>query len=138
MNKGSALDCVVFGRLSGANAAKYMLGADAKPTDLLVISGGGLTGEVKSSKMAGGSYEDNMNKGAAGGEAKAVAAEAKDDGAAKKKKAAAEDEYVYKELPSLGERWKNSVSGNAGKKSWAFGIYIAANGLFAYAAIHSR
>merc|ERR1719439_399822 len=26
----SLLDCVVFGRLSGANAAKYMLGADAK------------------------------------------------------------------------------------------------------------
>merc|ERR1712151_183186 len=66
----SLLDCVVFGRLSGTNAAKYMLGADAKPTDLIKLSGGGLTGEVKSSKMAGGSYEDNMNKGSgAGGEA---------------------------------------------------------------------
>merc|ERR1711988_296579 len=60
----SLLDCVVFGRLSGTNAAKYMLGADAKPTDLIQISGGGLTGEVKASKNAGGSYEDNMNDGA--------------------------------------------------------------------------
>merc|ERR1711937_799400 len=59
----SLLDCVVFGRLSGTNAAKYMLGADAKPTDLISISGGGLTGEVKASKNAGGSYEDNMNEG---------------------------------------------------------------------------
>merc|ERR1712196_457727 len=67
----SLLDCVVFGRLSGTNAAKYMLGADAKPTDLVALSGGGLTGEVKASKNAGGSYEDGMNKGtgeaAAGG-----------------------------------------------------------------------
>merc|ERR1711939_849176 len=60
----SLLDCVVFGRLSGTNAAKYMLGADAKPTDLIELSGGGLTGEVKVSKNAGGSYEDNMNDGA--------------------------------------------------------------------------
>merc|ERR1719298_218030 len=74
----SLLDCVVFGRLSGKNAAKYMLGADAKPTDLLTISGGGLTGEVKSSKMAGGSYEDNMNKGSEAGAA------AKAGGGAKK------------------------------------------------------
>merc|ERR1719453_3014614 len=59
----SLLDCVVFGRLSGTNAAKYMLGADAKPTDLIQLSGGGLTGEVKASKNAGGSYEDNMNEG---------------------------------------------------------------------------
>merc|ERR1712100_370006 len=67
----SLLDCVVFGRLSGTNAAKYMLGADAKPTDLVALSDGGLTGEVKASKNAGGSYEDGMNKGtgeaAAGG-----------------------------------------------------------------------
>merc|ERR1719162_2609960 len=68
----SLLDCVVFGRLSGTNAAKYMLGADAKPTDLMTLSGGGLTGEVQASKMAGGSYEDNMNeaKGKAAGEKK--------------------------------------------------------------------
>merc|ERR1712054_42558 len=71
----SLLDCVVFGRLSGTNAAKYMLGADAKPTDLIQISGGGLTGEVKASKNAGGSYEDNMNDGAV----------AKKSGGAKKK-----------------------------------------------------
>merc|ERR1719399_2557228 len=63
----SLLDCVVFGRLSGTNAAKYMLGADAKPTDLAELSGGGLTGEVTGSKMAGGSYEDDMNKGAGAG-----------------------------------------------------------------------
>merc|ERR1719252_409567 len=53
----SLLDCVVFGRLSGTNAAKYMLGEKAKATDLISISGGGLTGEVKASKNAGGSYE---------------------------------------------------------------------------------
>merc|ERR1719298_51179 len=64
----SLLDCVVFGRLSGTNAAKYMLGADAKPTDLVALSGGGLTGEVKASKNAGGSYEDNMNKTGTGGD----------------------------------------------------------------------
>merc|ERR1719498_1055901 len=69
----SLLDCVVFGRLSGTNAAKYMLGADAKPTDLIALSGGGLTGEVKASKNAGGSYEDNMNKAGTGGGTEAVA-----------------------------------------------------------------
>merc|ERR1712182_88722 len=74
----SLLDCVVFGRLSGTNAAKYMLGADAKPTDLVALSGGGLTGEVKASKNAGGSYEDNMNKTGTGGAA------AKAGGGAKK------------------------------------------------------
>merc|ERR1712134_83584 len=68
----SLLDCVVFGRLSGTNAAKYMLGADAKPTDLVEISGGGLSGDVKASKLSGGSYEDNMNE-AKGGAAKAAA-----------------------------------------------------------------
>merc|ERR1719327_2119736 len=66
----SLLDCVVFGRVAGLAAAKYILG-DAKPTDLVALSGGGLTGEVKASKNAGGSYEDGMNKGtgeaAAGG-----------------------------------------------------------------------
>merc|ERR1712054_526384 len=46
----SLLDCVVFGRLSGTNAAKYMLGDKARPTDLVALSGGGLTGEVKASK----------------------------------------------------------------------------------------
>jgi predicted heme/steroid binding protein len=52
---------VVFGRVAGAHCAKYMLGAGAKPTSLKELSGGGLTGEVASSKLAGGSYEDKMN-----------------------------------------------------------------------------
>merc|ERR1719399_2606785 len=59
----SLLDCVVFGRVAGRACAKYMLGADMKPTNLAELSGGGLTGEVKSSKFSGGSYEDDMNKG---------------------------------------------------------------------------
>merc|ERR1719238_2363440 len=57
----SLLDCVVFGRVAGAHAAKYMLGADVKKTSLKDLSGGGLTGAVESSKLAGGSYEDGMN-----------------------------------------------------------------------------
>merc|ERR1719482_665672 len=65
----SLLDCAVFGRVSGKAAAKYILGSDMKPVDLKSISGGGLTGEVKASKNAGGSYEDNMNE-AKGGAAK--------------------------------------------------------------------
>ena len=135
----SLLDCVVFGRLSGANAAKYMLGADAKPTDLLVISGGGLTGEVKSSKMAGGSYEDNMNKGSdAGAAAKAGGAEAKEKKAKKSKPAGpAAGDYVYVEPPSLGQRWRTSLGTSEGRGACCMGIYLAANGLFAYAAIHS-
>merc|ERR1712048_1279818 len=40
----SLLDCVVFGRVSGVNAAKYMLGDDVKKTSLKDISGGGLSG----------------------------------------------------------------------------------------------
>jgi len=60
----SLLDCVVFGRVTGLAAAKYILG-EVKPTSLMELSGGGLTGEVKASKNAGGSYEDGMNKGAA-------------------------------------------------------------------------
>merc|ERR1719377_273503 len=61
----SLLDCVVFGRVAGLAAAKYILG-EVKPTSLKDLSGGGLTGEVTASKNAGGSYEDNMNKGTAG------------------------------------------------------------------------
>merc|ERR1712028_209964 len=61
----SLLDCVVFGRVSGAHAAKWMLGADCKPVNLNTLSGGGLSGEVKASKNAGGAYEDNMNPAAA-------------------------------------------------------------------------
>jgi len=65
----SLLDCVVFGRVAGRAAARYILGKDVKEQSLFDLSGGGLTGEVKASKNAGGSYEDNMNdakKAAAG------------------------------------------------------------------------
>jgi len=61
----SLLDCVVFGRVAGKAAAKYILGDDIKETSLSELSGGGLTGEVKASKLSGGSYEDTMNKSAA-------------------------------------------------------------------------
>ncbi|CAJ1407897.1 unnamed protein product [Effrenium voratum] len=62
----SLLDCVVFGRVAGKAAAKYMLGADMKDVDLKDVTGGGLTGAVESSKLAGGSYEDKMNTATAG------------------------------------------------------------------------
>merc|ERR1719221_663594 len=70
----SLLDCVVFGRVAGKAATKYILGGDVKQVDLKELTGGGLTGEVKGSKLAGGSYEDNMNeaKGKAGGEKEKV------------------------------------------------------------------
>merc|ERR1712241_916025 len=58
----SLLDCVVFGRVAGAAAARYILGDDVKPTSLNELSGGGLSGKVESSKLSGGSYEDTMNK----------------------------------------------------------------------------
>jgi len=35
-----------------------------KDVSLNMLSGGGLSGAVEGSKMAGGSYEDNMNKAA--------------------------------------------------------------------------
>merc|ERR1719401_249997 len=76
----SLLDCVVFGRVAGLAATKYMLGADCKSVSLKDLSGGGLTGEVTASKNAGGSYEDGMNKGSEGG---AAAAAKGGDGAAK-------------------------------------------------------
>merc|ERR1719379_2055362 len=66
----SLLDCVVFGRVSGQHCCKYMLGPDVKETSLIELSGGGLSGAVEGSKMAGGSYEDNMNGAAKGKEAK--------------------------------------------------------------------
>merc|ERR1712193_570837 len=69
----SLLDCVVFGRVTGKAATKYILGDDVKKVDLKELTGGGLTGEVKSSKFSGGSYEDNMN------ESKAAGATAKKD-----------------------------------------------------------
>merc|ERR1712209_360053 len=60
----SLLDCVVFGRVAGKAAAKYILGDNVKPTSLSDLAGGGLSGKVESSKLSGGSYEDNMNKSA--------------------------------------------------------------------------
>merc|ERR1711948_95039 len=63
----SLLDCVVFGRVTGKAATKYILGGDVKKVDLKELTGGGLTGEVKSSKFSGGSYEDNMNESKAAG-----------------------------------------------------------------------
>merc|ERR1719230_1996448 len=68
----SLLDCVVFGRVAGKAAAKYMLGADMKDVDLVAITGGGLTGAVEGSKLAGGSYEDKMNSAAPGAAAAAA------------------------------------------------------------------
>merc|ERR1712100_145493 len=58
----SLLDCVVFGRVSGVAATKYILGSDVKSVDLKQLTGGGLDGSVTGSKIAGGSYEDNMNE----------------------------------------------------------------------------
>merc|ERR1711963_872695 len=72
----SLLDCVVFGRVAGKAAAKYMLGNDVKETLLAELSGGGLSGAVQSSKFSGGSYEDSMNKSAGGAAPVAVASTA--------------------------------------------------------------
>jgi len=72
----SLLDCVVFGRVAGKAACQYMLGSDMKDVDLAELSGGGLTGSVEGSKLAGGSYEDGMNKGGAAKAAKGGAAAA--------------------------------------------------------------
>merc|ERR1711972_725241 len=49
----SLLDCVVFGRVSGKAAAKYILGDDVKATSLSDLSGGGLSGAVTGSKFSG-------------------------------------------------------------------------------------
>merc|ERR1712070_963517 len=57
----SLLDCVVFGRVTGKAATKYILGSDVKSVDLKELTGSGLDGSVKASKFSGGSYEDNMN-----------------------------------------------------------------------------
>jgi len=63
----SLLDCVVFGRVTGRAATKYILGDDVKKVNLAELTCGGLSGEVKGSKIAGGSYEDNMNEAKEGG-----------------------------------------------------------------------
>merc|ERR1711862_224270 len=57
----SLLVCVVFGRVTGKAATKYILGGDVKTVSLKELTGGGLDGSVKASKFSGGSYEDNMN-----------------------------------------------------------------------------
>merc|ERR1711870_198098 len=62
---------------TGKAATKYILGSDVKTVDLKELTGGGLTGEVKSSKFSGGSYEDNMNESKAAGAAAAGGAPAK-------------------------------------------------------------
>merc|ERR1719231_604266 len=62
----SLLDCVVFGRVTGVAATKYILGNDVKKVDLKQLTGGGLTGGVKASKLSGGAYEDNMNESKGG------------------------------------------------------------------------
>merc|ERR1712003_45970 len=67
----SLLDCVVFGRVTGLAATKYILGGDVKKVDLQELTKGGLSGKVTGSKLAGGSYEDDMNTS---GGTKAVAA----------------------------------------------------------------
>merc|ERR1712178_120814 len=61
----SLLDCVVFGRVTGVAATKYILGGDVKKVDLKELTKGGLSGEVKASKYSGGSYEEGMNDGKA-------------------------------------------------------------------------
>merc|ERR1712217_8402 len=63
----SLLDCVVFGRVTGKAATKYILGDDVKKVDLKELTKGGLSGEVKASKYSGGSYEEGMNDGKAAG-----------------------------------------------------------------------
>merc|ERR1712224_306286 len=82
----SLLDCVVFGRVAGKAATKYILGSDMKDVDLAELSGGGLSGNVESSKLSGGSYEDNMNKGTAAAPAAETSAVAEAAPAAGKKK----------------------------------------------------
>merc|ERR1712012_1473005 len=81
----SLLDCVVFGRVAGKAAAKYILGDDVKPTSLNDLSGGGLSGKVESSKLSGGSYEDGMNKTATPSAAPVAPAGGKKAAPAKKK-----------------------------------------------------
>merc|ERR1711953_497450 len=61
----SLLDCVVFGRVAGRHCVQCMNGKIVE-TSLKDLSGGGLTGDVQSSKLSGGSYEDGMNNAASG------------------------------------------------------------------------
>jgi len=61
----SLLDCVVFGRVSGKHAAEWMLGGDVKSTDLEKLCAAVPAGKVAGASLCGGSYEDDMNPGAA-------------------------------------------------------------------------
>jgi len=96
----SLLDCVVFGRVSGKHCAKYILGEKAQPTKLADLSGGGLSGAVEGSKLAGGSYEDSMNKGTAAKKEEAKQ-EAKPE--AKKEEAVAEESDEEEEESGGGD-----------------------------------
>merc|ERR1719316_1203846 len=96
----SLLDCVVFGRVSGKHCAKYILGEKAQPTKLADLSGGGLSGAVEGSKLAGGSYEDSMNKGTAAKKEEAKQ-EAKPE--AKKEEAAEESDDEEEEESGGGD-----------------------------------
>merc|ERR1711972_54138 len=96
----SLLDCVVFGRVTGLAATKYILGGDVKKVDLKELTGGGLTGEVKSSKFSGGSYEDNMN------ESKVAGAPVKKEKKEKKEKTGGGGGYT------LAEVAKHTVKGD--------------------------
>merc|ERR1719310_1200937 len=58
----SLLDCVSFGRVAGKSCAKYMLGSGLMQVSLATLSRGGLSGNVTASKLAGGSYEESMNR----------------------------------------------------------------------------
>ena len=55
------LDCFGFGSVASVACAKYILAHKLSATSLHVLSGGGLSSNVETSKMAGGSYEDTMN-----------------------------------------------------------------------------
>ena len=57
----SLLGCVVFGSVAGVACGKNMLGDKVEATSLAELSGGGLSGKVEPSKLAGGSQEDTMN-----------------------------------------------------------------------------
>merc|ERR1712166_747635 len=70
----SLLDCVVFGRVSGKHAAEWMLGGDVKSTDLAKLCASTPAGKVAGASLCGGSYEDDMNPGAAAPQAGAVSA----------------------------------------------------------------
>merc|ERR1719345_466805 len=70
----SLLDCVVFGRVAGKHAVDAILGGDVKSTDLAKLCASTPAGKVAGASLCGGSYEDDMNPGAAAPQAGAVSA----------------------------------------------------------------